>query len=631
VSKLNDIIKGMASKQVGRIKVLDASLVDDDSPESQEFLAALQGETRALKEEEVVKGVVVEIRGKDVIVDIGYKGSGTINLDEFSSPDGAAGVQIGDVVEVLVEHLEDHRGNVRLSRDRAEKMKIWDEVEKAYRANLTVHGVVLEKVKGGLAVDIGIRAFLPGSQVDTKPIRNLDPYLGKSFDMKVIKVNRRRGNIVLSRKLFMETINASLKEETLAGLEEGKLVEGQVKNITEYGAFIDLGGVDGLLHITDMSWGRLNHPGEMFQVGDKVEVAVLKYDRGSERVSLGYKQKFPDPWLSVEERFPINSMVKGKVVSITDYGAFVEMEPGVEGLVHVSEMSWTKKIKTAKGMVNLGDVVEAQVLQIDTGNRRISLGMKQVTPNPWLAVAEKFQPGQIVTGTVRNLTEFGAFIEIEDGVDGLVHVSDFSWTKKIKHPSEIVKKGDTLTAKVLNLDPVSQRMSLGIKQMEPNIWEIFFENHHVGDAITGKIARVADFGVFVDLGEGIEGLVHVSELSRKRIEDISKDFSIGQEISMKIVKLDPTEHRIGLSVKQFEIDQEQGDVEAAKVSAQPFKKATLADAFAKAEREDKGDSESDAQTESETGTENVVAKGESDAGANGESPESPGDTENKEE
>ena len=599
MSKLNDLIKGMASKQVGRIKVLDASLVDDDSPESQEFLAALQGETRALKEEEVVKGVVVEIRGKDVIVDIGYKGSGTINLDEFSGPDGAAGVQVGEVVEVLVEHLEDHRGNVRLSRDRAEKMKIWDEVEKAYRANLTVHGVVLEKVKGGLAVDIGIRAFLPGSQVDTKPIRNLDPYLGKSFDMKVIKVNRRRGNIVLSRKLFMETINASLKEETLAGLEEGKLVEGQVKNITEYGAFIDLGGVDGLLHITDMSWGRLNHPGEMFQVGDKVEVAVLKYDKGSERVSLGYKQKFPDPWLTVEERFPINSMVKGKVVSITDYGAFVEMEPGVEGLVHVSEMSWTKKIKTAKGMVNLGDVVEAQILQIDTANRRISLGMKQVTPNPWLAVAEKFQPGQIVTGTVRNLTEFGAFIEIEEGVDGLVHVSDFSWTKKIKHPSEIVKKGDTLTAKVLNLDPVSQRMSLGIKQMEPNIWEIFFENHHVGDSITGKIARVADFGVFVDLGEGVEGLVHVSELSRKRMEDISKEFSIGQELNMKIVKLDPTEHRIGLSVKQFEIDQEQGDMEAAKASTQPFKKATLADAFAKAEREDKGEGAAEGEASEE--------------------------------
>jgi small subunit ribosomal protein S1 len=445
---------------------------------------------------------------------------------------------------------------------------------------------VLEKVKGGLAVDIGIRAFLPGSQVDSKPVRNLDPYLGKSFDMKVIKVNRRRGNIVLSRKLFMETVNASLKEETLSSLEEGKLVEGQVKNITEYGAFIDLGGVDGLLHITDMSWGRLNHPGEMFQVGDKIEVAVLKYDRDSERVSLGYKQKFPDPWLTVEERFPINNMVKGKVVSITDYGAFVELEPGVEGLVHVSEMSWTKKVKTAKGMVNMGDVVEAQILQIDTENRRISLGMKQVTPNPWTTVAEKYQPGQVVTGIVRNTTEFGAFIELEEGVDGLIHVSDFSWTKKIKHPSEIVKKGDSITAKVLNLDPLSQRMSLGVKQMEPNVWEIFFQNHNLGDAIVGKVARVTDFGAFVDLGDGIEGLVHVSELSRKRIEDISKEFEPGQELTMKIVKLDPSEHRIGLSVKQHEQDQEQEEVDAAKASGQPFKKATLADAFAKAEREE---------------------------------------------
>jgi len=585
MSKLNDLIKGMASKQVGRIKVLDASLVDDDSPESQEFLTALQGETRALKEDEVVKGVVVEIRGKDVIIDIGYKGSGTINLDEFQSADGA-GVQVGDVVEVLVEHLEDARGNVRLSRDRAEKMKIWDEVEKAFRANLTVHGVVLEKVKGGLAVDIGIRAFLPGSQVDSKPVRNLDPYLGKSFDMKVIKVNRRRGNIVLSRKLFMETVNATLKEETLSGLEEGKLVEGQVKNITEYGAFIDLGGVDGLLHITDMSWGRLNHPAEMFHVGDKIEVAVLKYDRDSERVSLGYKQKFADPWLTVEERFPLNTMVKGKVVSITDYGAFVELEPGVEGLVHVSEMSWTKKVKSAKGMVNMGDMVEAQILQIDTENRRISLGMKQVTPNPWMSVNEKYQPGQIVTGTVRNITEFGAFIELEEGIDGLIHVSDFSWTKKIKHPSEIIKKGDTLTAKVLNLDPLSQRMSLGVKQMEPNVWEIFFEKHQVGDSIVGKIARLTDFGAFVDLGDGIEGLVHVSELSRKRIEDVGKEFAVGQELTMKIVKLDPDEHRIGLSVKQLELDQEQSDVDAAKVAGQPFQKATLADAFAKAEREE---------------------------------------------
>ena len=585
MSKLEAIIKGKGPKQMGRITVLDAAFEEDDSADGMEFMAALQGETRGLREEEVVRGAVVEIRGKDVIVDIGYKGSGTVNLDEFNNPDGTQGVQVGDVVEVLLEMLEDANGNVRLSRERAEKMKIWDEVEKAFRSNMTVHGTVLEKVKGGLAVDIGIRAFLPGSQVDMKPVRNLDPYLGKSFDMKVIKVNRRRGNIVLSRKLFLETINASLKEETLAGLEEGKLVEGAIKNITEYGAFVDLGGVDGLLHITDMSWGRLNHPSEMFQVGDKVEVAVLKYDKDTERVSLGYKQKFPDPWLSVEERYPIQATVKGKVVSITDYGAFVELEPGIEGLVHVSEMSWTKKVKSAKGMVNLGDQVEALILQVDSENRRISLGMKQITPNPWMAIAEKYQPGMIVTGTVRNITEFGAFVELEEGIDGLIHVSDFSWTKKIKHPGEIVKKGDSVTAKVLNLDPLAQRMSLGVKQMEPNVWEIFFENHNVGTVITGKIARLTDFGAFVDLGDGIEGLVHVSELSRRRVEDIQKEFTAGQELTMKIVKLDPTERRIGLSVKQLEQDLERGDLDAAKARQPEFKKATLADAFNRAERE----------------------------------------------
>ncbi|MBS1785270.1 MAG: 30S ribosomal protein S1, partial [Acidobacteria bacterium] len=549
MSKLLDQIKGHGTKQVGGITVLDQGLLDG-SESGNEFLAALQGETRALREEQVVRGVVMEIRGKDVIVDIGYKGSGTINMDEFNNPDGTPGVAVGDIVEVLVEHLEDAHGNVRLSKDRAEKMKIWDEVEKAFRSNMTVHGTVLEKVKGGLAVDIGIRAFLPGSQVDSKPVRNLDPFIGKSFDMKVIKVNRRRGNIVLSRKLFLETINASLKEETLAGLEEGKLVEGAVKNITEYGAFIDLGGVDGLLHITDMSWGRLNHPSEMFQVGDKVEVAVLKYDKDTERVSLGYKQKFADPWLSVEERYPINALVKGKIVSITDYGAFVELEPGIEGLVHVSEMSWNKKAKSAKGLVNLGDQVEAQILQVDSENRRISLGMKQITPNPWMAIAEKYQPGQVVTGTVRNITEFGAFVELEEGVDGLIHISDFSWTKKVKHPGELVKKGDSVTAKVLAIDPLAQRMSLGVKHLEPNVWELFFENHSVGTTVTGKIARLTDFGAFVDLGDGIEGLVHISEIARHRVDDITKEFQPGQELTMKIVKLDPVERRIGLSVKQ---------------------------------------------------------------------------------
>ena len=581
MSKLLNTIKGKAPKKMGNLTVLDGSLLEDHTPETNEFLEALSGEARGLRDDQLVTGHVVDIRGKDVIIDVGYKGTGTVNLDEFNNPDGTSTLAVGDVVEVLLEHLEDANGNVRISKERASKMKVWDEVEKAFKENMTVTGTVVEKVKGGLSVDIGIRAFLPGSQVDTKPVRNLDPYLGKQFDMKVIKVNRRRGNIVLSRKVFMETINATLKGETLLTLEEGKLVEGIVKNITEYGAFVDLGGIDGLLHVTDMSWGRLNNPGEMFQIGDKVEVAILKYDKETERVSLGYKQKFPDPWLSVQDRYQVNATVKGKIVSITDYGAFVELEPGIEGLVHVSEMSWTKKIKSAKGMVNLGDQVEAVILGIDFDNRRISLGMKQITTNPWLELAEKYKPGMSVTGTVRNITEFGAFVELEEGIDGLVHVSDFSWTKKIKHPGEVVKKGDSLTAQVLSLDPEAQRLSLGVKQLEPNVWEIFFNAHHVGDVLTAPIVRLTDFGAFIDLGSGIEGLVHVTELSENPVQDINTEFQVGQELTMKIVKLDPEEHRIGLSVKQMKEGSAPSPTEDenAKLRLEPFKKPTLGDAF----------------------------------------------------
>lgn len=580
MSKLLNQIKGQAPKKLGSLTVLDGSLLEDQSSEGSEFLSALSGETRGLREDQLVTGHVVDIRGKDVIIDIGYKGTGTINLDEFNNPDGTSTLAVGDVVEVLLEHLEDSKGHVRISKERASKMKVWDEVEKAFKENMTVTGTVVEKVKGGLSVDIGIRAFLPGSQVDSKPVRNLDPYIGKQFDMKVIKVNRKRGNIVLSRKVFMETINATLKGETLLALEEGKLVEGIVKNITEYGAFVDLGGIDGLLHVTDMSWGRLNNPGELFQIGDKVEVAILKYDKETERVSLGYKQKFPDPWITVQERYQVNVNVKGKIVSITDYGAFIELEPGIEGLVHVSEMSWTKKIKSAKGMVNLGDQVEAVILGIDFENRRISLGMKQITANPWIALAEKYKPGMAVTGTVRNITEFGAFLELEEGVDGLIHVSDFSWTKKIKHAGEIVKKGDVINAQVLSLDPEAQRLSLGVKQLEPNVWDIFFNAHNVGDVLTGKIVRLTDFGAFIDLGSGIEGLVHISELSETPVTDINTQFAADQELTMKIVKLDSEEHRIGLSVKQLNtaVVPPMED-ENEKLRLEPFKKPTLGEVF----------------------------------------------------
>ena len=534
----------------------------------------------------IITGVVIDIDNEWVTVHAGLKSEGVIPRSQFLDDNGEFHLEIGDEVYVALEAIEDGNGETRLSREKARRAETWKSLESSFENSEVVRGAINGKVKGGFTVDIqGIRAFLPGSLVDVRPVRDTAHLEGQTLDFKVIKLDQKRNNIVVSRRAVLEQANSAEREQLLSNLQEGATLKGVVKNLTDYGAFVDLGGVDGLLHITDMSWGRLNHPSEMFQVGDKVEVAILKYDKDTERVSLGYKQKFPDPWLSVEERYPIQATVKGKVVSITDYGAFVELEPGIEGLVHVSEMSWTKKVKSAKGMVNLGDQVEALILQVDSENRRISLGMKQITPNPWMAIAEKYQPGMIVTGTVRNITEFGAFVELEEGIDGLIHVSDFSWTKKIKHPGEIVKKGDSVTAKVLNLDPLAQRMSLGVKQMEPNVWEIFFENHNVGAVITGKIARLTDFGAFVDLGDGIEGLVHVSELSRKRVEDIQKEFTAGQELTMKIVKLDPTERRIGLSVKQLEQDTERGDFEAAKARQPEFKKATLADAFNRAERE----------------------------------------------
>ena len=542
----------------------------------------------SLKEGEIVSGTIIALGKDNVVVDIGYKSEGVIPMYEFIGPGGEAQVKVGEVVDVLVESKESDVGLVLLSKEKADRLKVWDEISAARDRDELIQGTITARVKGGLSVTIrgGVKAFLPGSQVDLRPVRNLDKLLGQTFDFKVIKFHKQRGNIVVSRRVLLEKERDELKARTLQNLEEGMVVTGVIKNITEYGAFVDLGGIDGLLHITDMSWGRVAHPSEVFQVGDEVTVKVLKYNAETERVSLGLKQTIDDPWNTAAERYPVEMKVSGKVVSITDYGAFVELEPGVEGLVHVSEMSWTKKVKSAKGMVNLGDQVEAIILAVDPENRRISLGMKQITPNPWMAVAEKYQIGEIVTGIVRNVTEFGAFVELEEGIDGLVHISDFSWTKKVKHPGELYKKGDEITAKVLNVDPLAQRMSLGIKQMEPNVWELFFSGHRVGDSIAGKIARITDFGAFVDLGDGIEGLVHVSELSRKRVEDIQKEFSMGQDLTMKIVKLDPTEHRIGLSVKQYEMDLEKGDMEDAKAKGEPFKKATLADAFARAEREE---------------------------------------------
>ena len=526
-------------------------IIEDVNLDAEALAAAYQTSFQKIAEGELVKGKVLKITGNGVIVDVGYKSEGIISLGEFRSEEGTLEVQEGDTVEVLFQHTEGRDGYVVLSREKAERMKIWDTIEEAYQAQSIVKGRVVDRIKGGLSVDIGVRAFLPGSQIDLHPIRNLDSFKGQELEMRVIKVNKKRGNIVLSRKAAMEEEYFKKKEETLKSLEEGLIVSAVIKNITDYGAFADLGGIDGLLHITDMSWGRVNHPSDIFKVGDEVNVKVLKFNRLEEKVSLGYKQLSDDPWLSASRRYPKGSRVETRVVSLTYYGAFVELEEGVEGLIHISEMTWNKRIKHPSQLLEVGERAEAEVLEIDTEGRRISLGLKQTEPNPWEAIEAKYAINSIVTGHVRNLTDFGAFIEVEEGVDGLVHVSDLSWTKKISHPSEVLEKGDEVSAVVLNVDAENQRLSLGIKQMEPDNWDTFFSEKQVGNVISGKIVRLANFGAFVELEEGIEGLCHVSELSQDHIDNPEEHFSVGQELDFKIIKLNLLERKIGLSIKAF--------------------------------------------------------------------------------
>jgi len=538
---------------------------------------------RNFAEGEVVKGVVLQLSDSEVIVDVGYKSEGIIPVDEFRDETGKLSIKVGDTVDVLLEKTEDKEGYVVLSKEKAEKMKVWDDVERAYQERRVVTGRVIERVKGGLAVDIGVRAFLPGSQVDLRPVRNLDSLKGQELRMRVIKVNKKRGNIVLSRKAVLEEENAEKKHHTLETLEEGKVLMGTVKNITEYGAFVDLGGIDGLLHITDMSWGRINHPTEVVNVGDEVRVVVLKFDRESERVSLGLKQLKADPWSTATIRYPAGARVKGKVVSLTDYGAFVELEQGVEGLIHVSEMSWSKKVKHPSKILTVGQEVECVVLGIDQEAHRISLGLKQVESNPWQELADKYPIGARLKGKVRNLTEFGAFVEVEEGIDGLIHISDLSWTKRVKHPSEVLKKGDTVEAIVLNIDAENQRLSLGLKQLATDMWDEFFAHHKVGDIVEGKMVRLTNFGAFVELAEGIEGLVHVSELDEKRIDKPEETFKSGEVFGMKIIKINQAEKKIGLSIKAVKQDEYQKDVESYRESANADRSTTLAEAFRAAE------------------------------------------------
>jgi small subunit ribosomal protein S1 len=502
-----------------------------------------------ISENEVVKGYVVKITEQNVIIDVGYKSEGIVSIAEFKDGDQVT-IKPGDEVDVYVKQLENSEGYVELSRADAVRMQTWDQIELAYKQGTNIIGRVTDRIKGGLRVDIGgIQAFLPGSQVDIRPVRNLDSFRNKEIEIRVLKVNKKRGNIVLSRKTVLEEMVSGKKNETLKHLEEGIIVEGQVKNITEYGAFIDLGGLDGLLHITDMSWGRIQNPSELFKVGENIQVKVLKFDRDKERVSLGYKQLIPDPWATTVERFPVGMRVKGRAVSLADYGAFIELEPGIEGLVHVSEMSWSKRVKHPSKLLSVGQEVEAVVLEVDSGSRRISLGIKQIEPNPWETLAQRYGIGTRIKGRVRNLTDFGAFIEIEDGIDGLVHVSDISWTKRIKHPSEALKKNQEVEAVITAIDVENRRLSLSIKDLEPNAWDRFFDSHRLGDVISGKVTRFANFGAFVEIEDGIEGLCHVSELSENHVDKPEDAVAQGQKMQFKILKMDREARKIGLSAR----------------------------------------------------------------------------------
>jgi small subunit ribosomal protein S1 len=512
-------------------------------------------------EEVIVTGTVIKVTDKHVVVDIGLKSEGLIPLEQVLDAAGVSKFQTGDTVDVVVER-EESEGGYLVSYDKAQRHKVWDTLEEAANTKTPVKGMVLSRVKGGLTVDIGIKAFLPGSQVEVRPVRNLDGYIGTEIEVRVIKLNKKRGNVVISRKELLEEEQNAKKSVTLGSLEEGSILTGTVKNLTDYGAFVDMGGLDGLLHITDMSWGRLTHPRDLVNVGDEIQVKVLKFDKDKQRVSLGFKQLTPDPWLDAIERYPIGAQVRGRILSVTDYGAFVELEQGIEGLVHVSEMTWSKRMKHPSKLVKPGDEVDTIILSVNPNDRRISLGMKQLQENPWEALEDKYPIGAIIEGRVRNLTDFGAFIEIEDGIDGLVHVSNLSWTKRIKHPSEVLKKGEKVRAIVLGVEPENRRLSLGVKQLQPDVWDTFFAQHRVGDVIKGKVLRTAQFGAFVEIAEGVEGLCHVSEAvdgTGKQVE-----LEMDSEHEFKIVKMNQEEKKVGLSIRAVGEEASRAEVESYK-------------------------------------------------------------------
>lgn len=518
-----------------------------------ELLDIYDKKMASFNEGDIIRGRVIKVSASEVVIDIGYKSEGLLPINEVTGYDGKVKVKPGDELDVYLERLEDSSGHVILSREKAERMLVWDRIEAAFKADEPITGRVIDRVKGGLSVDVGgVKAFLPGSLIDTKPVKNLDALKGQELKFKIVSFDKKRNNVVLSRRAIVEVEQEHLKKETFGRLEEGKTTHGVVKNITDYGVFVDLGGVDGLLHITDISWGRVNHPSEYFNVADEIEVVVLKFDANAGRVSLGYKQKTPDPWLDVVERYPLGTKVHGRVVSLTDYGAFIELEEGVEGLVHVSEMSWTKKVRNPAKLLSIGAEVEAVVSDVNVQNRRISLSLKALEQNPWDTISQRYPVGAIINGKVRNLTDFGAFVEVEEGIDGLIHISDMAWNRRLKHPSEVLKKGDTVQARVINVDGENQRLSLSIKEFLPNEWDNYAKAHAVGDEVIGTVAKITDFGLFIRLADGVEGLAHVSEIHRDPKAKLERAFHAGEPVRARIIKIDFAEKKIGLSTRDVE-------------------------------------------------------------------------------
>ena len=544
------------SRMEPKDNTMDETNISDDLGAGQDASALEAMYSNTLKDfaaGSIVPGRILRIQDDEVLVDIGYKSEGIVDGDEFDDLDA---VNVGDTVEVLLESLENEHGMVVISKKRAEQQRKWDHIVNECEEGSLVEGTITRAIKGGFIVDIGADAFLPGSQVDVMPVRNVDEYLGRTIEVKILKINKERKNIVVSRREIIEEARREQKLKLLGEIKAGQLRKGTVKNITDFGAFVDLDGIDGLLHVTDMSWGRINHPTEMVKVGDELEVMILDIDLEKERISLGLKQTLSNPWEDIDVKYPIGTRIRGKVVSLAPYGAFVEIEEGVEGLVHVSEISWTKRIQRASDVLKVGDEVEAVVLSINTEEKKISLGMRQTEENPWEVAAHKYPIGSLVRGKVRNFTSYGAFVEIEEGVDGMIHVSDMSWTRKINHPSEVLKKGEEVETVVLEIDAAGQRISLGLKQAQEDPWSRITETYQEGQKVKGKVIKLTNFGAFVELEDGIDGLVHISQISDGHVEKVKDVLNIGDEVEARIVKIDPVEHRIGLSIKAAAISDE---------------------------------------------------------------------------